>query len=121
MLGGQMKMPHPVWNKLNLSWALFFVFVGLLNLYVAFVYGTEADPLASFYGGPIADADVRDRHWGYFKVFGLMGLTMVFAMVSMMSVARHIEIDEDADQTISKTRSSKDTDDDSDGNGSRPA
>jgi len=97
MLGGQMKMPHHAWNKLNFSWAIFFVVVGLLNLYVAFVYGTDADPLAAMYGGPIADEAVRDRHWGYFKVVGLMALTMIFAMVSFMSMARHIEIDEDSE------------------------
>jgi len=119
MLGAQMKMPHHAWNKLNFSWAIFFVFVGLLNLYVAFIYGTPADPIASVYGGPIADAEIRDRHWGYFKVFGLMALTMVFALTSFMSMAKHIEMPDDSKDAEGNTTDDANNRDD-DGDSSRP-
>jgi len=34
MLEAQIKLPDPVWNRLNLAWAGFFIAMGLLNLYV---------------------------------------------------------------------------------------
>jgi len=99
VMGGQIKMPGHAWNKLNMSWAIFFAVIGLLNLYVAFWFATDADPFANLFGFEVADADTRDRYWGYFKVFGIMGLTLVFAVVSMMSVSRHIQIDEPEDDS----------------------
>ncbi|MFO6484776.1 septation protein IspZ [Escherichia coli] len=29
-------MPQPVWSKLNLAWAVFFILCGLANIYIAF-------------------------------------------------------------------------------------
>ena len=36
MMGSQVTMPSAVWDKLNASWAGFFILSGALNLYVAF-------------------------------------------------------------------------------------
>ncbi|MEK0434159.1 MAG: hypothetical protein RL369_208, partial [Pseudomonadota bacterium] len=36
LMGQQMTLPDPVWNKLNLAWGAFFAAMGALNLYVAF-------------------------------------------------------------------------------------
>lgn len=104
VMGGQIKMPGHAWNKLNFSWAIFFAFIGLLNLYVAFWFATEADPFGNLFGIELADTETRDRYWGYFKVFGIMGLTLVFAVVSMMSVSRHIQIDEPVDESHVETQ-----------------
>ncbi|MBK5103541.1 MAG: septation protein A, partial [Burkholderiales bacterium] len=41
MLGEQIQMPDPAWNKLNFSWVGFFACMGVLNLYVAFNYPTD--------------------------------------------------------------------------------
>lgn len=94
VMGGQIKMPSHAWNKLNMSWAIFFAVIGLLNLYVAFWFATPGDPLGSLFSAEPVDSDTRDRYWGYFKVFGIMGLTLIFAIVSMMSVSKHIEIEQ---------------------------
>lgn len=74
-LGEALTLPEKIWTKLNLSWALFFTFVGILNLYVAFNYEQET--------------------WVNFKVFGLTGLTFVFAISSIMALYKHLPQDEE--------------------------
>lgn len=64
-----------VWTRLNLSWVAFFVFAGLVNLYVAFSFSTEI--------------------WVNFKLFGLMGLTFVFVILQAVYLTRHI-VEEEA-------------------------
>lgn len=54
----KLEVPAPVWRKLNLSWALFFFFTGVLNLFIAYYFSTD--------------------FWVNFKVFGLLGLTLLF-------------------------------------------
>jgi len=71
MLSEQVRLPDPVWNRLNWSWVAFFVFMGGLNLYVAFNYSTQL--------------------WVNFKLFGGMGLMLVFVVVQALFLARHVE------------------------------
>ena len=85
MLGSQLKLPPPVWRKVNLGWGLFFLLVGALNLYVAFFFRLDLDPQA------------RTDLWVNFKVFGLMGLTLIFAIVQMLLIAKHIDTSEKDD------------------------
>lgn len=79
LLGSKLSLPPQVWRKLNLSWALFFVVMGMLNLYVAFYYGLELDE------------ETRTDIWVNFKVFWMMGLTLVFAVGQSLLIARHVE------------------------------
>ena len=83
MMGKQITLPLPVWKKLNTAWAVFFLFMGLLNLYVAFYYNLDADD------------ETRTQTWVNFKVFGLMGLTLVFVVIQMMFLAKYIELEEE--------------------------
>ena len=71
MLSEQVRLPDPVWNRLNWSWVGFFVFMGGLNLYVAYNYSTDL--------------------WVNFKLFGGMGLMLVFVVVQAFFLARHVE------------------------------
>ena len=71
MLSEQVRLPDPVWNRLNWSWVGFFVFMGGLNLYVAYNYSTQL--------------------WVNFKLFGGMGLMLVFVVVQALFLARHVE------------------------------
>jgi intracellular septation protein len=71
MLGEQIRMPDAVWNRLNWSWAGFFAFMGAANLYVAFNFPTET--------------------WVNFKVFGGMGLMLLFVVLQAVFLARYIE------------------------------
>jgi intracellular septation protein len=71
MLSEQVRLPDPVWNRLNWSWVGFFLFMGGLNLYVAYNYSTDL--------------------WVNFKLFGGMGLMLVFVVVQALFLARHVE------------------------------
>jgi len=79
VLGKQLQLPDRVWHRLNLSWALFFTIAGALNLYVAFWYGADLDPAT------------RQEIWVNFKVFGLFGLTLLFAVAQALFLARYME------------------------------
>jgi intracellular septation protein len=71
MLSEQVQLPEPIWNRLNWSWVGFFAFMGGLNLYVAYNYSTDL--------------------WVNFKLFGGMGLMLVFVVVQALFLARHVE------------------------------
>lgn len=77
MLGANLKLPARVWARQNLSWGVFFMALGALNLYVAFYYGLDQDE------------QVRRAIWVNFKVFGLLGLTLVFALIQALLLSRH--------------------------------
>ena len=81
LIGKKIHLPVTIWRKVNLAWGLFFLVAGALNYYVAFVFRSELDP------------QLRTDLWVNFKVFGLMGLTLVFAVIQMMLVARYIVTD----------------------------
>lgn len=70
MLAGNFSLPDPIWNRLNLLWIIFFTVMGGLNLYVAFTFDTET--------------------WVNFKLFGMMGLTVLFVIAQAFYLARHI-------------------------------
>nr|MBL8411196.1 septation protein A [Dechloromonas sp.] len=71
MLGEQLTLPEAVWSKVNLSWVGFFVFMGFLNLYVAFNFSTDT--------------------WVNFKLFGGMGLMLVFVLGQGMLLSKYVE------------------------------
>jgi intracellular septation protein len=73
VIGAQMKLPAGVWGKLSVAYALFFIAMGALNLYVAFNYPTET--------------------WVDFKVFVLTGLMIVFVVAQAFWLSRYIEDD----------------------------
>jgi intracellular septation protein len=73
MLGKQVQLPDPVWTKLNWSWVGFFAFMGALNLYVAFNFPTDL--------------------WVNFKLFGGMGLMLLFVIAQALFLARYMEED----------------------------
>lgn len=78
LLGSQIQLPSAVWARQNLAWGLFFAALGALNLYVA------------FYFRPDLDAAARQAIWVNFKVFGLLGLTLLFLLVQGVFLARHM-------------------------------
>ncbi|MFL6622602.1 MAG: septation protein A [Sulfurifustaceae bacterium] len=78
LLGQQLTLPPAVWVRQNLSWGLFFLALGGLNLYVAFFFR------------PDLDEATRQAIWVNFKVFGLMGLTLLFLLVQGLLLARHM-------------------------------
>lgn len=79
MMSAQIALPAPVWKRLNLSWGIFFVVLGAANVYVAFYYGLEFD------------AETRRNIWVNFKVFGLLGITLLFTIVQAFFMAKYIQ------------------------------
>ncbi len=73
VMGSQIDMPKAVWNKLNLSWAGFFVLSGALNLYVAF------------------SGQYTESQWVNFKVFGLMALLLIFVIAQSIWLSRYMK------------------------------
>jgi len=71
MLSEQVQLPEPIWSRLNWSWIGFFVFMGAVNLYVAYNYSTDL--------------------WVNFKLFGGMGLMLLFVVAQALFLAKHIE------------------------------
>ncbi len=78
LLGSQMNLTDAVWRRLNTNWALFFLVLGALNVYVAFYYGADLDP------------EVRTSRWVTFKVVGLTSLTLLFSLAQVPYIARHL-------------------------------
>jgi len=66
-----------VWFKLNIAWIGFFLFSGIANLLVA----PEIDPL---------NFQFSEDTWVDFKLFGLLGLTLVFVIAQAFYLARYM-------------------------------
>ena len=73
LMGGQIDLPTVAWDKLNISWAGFFLLCGALNLYVAF------------------SGQFTESQWVNFKVFGLMILMIIFVVAQSVWLGRHMK------------------------------
>lgn len=82
VMGSKLNMPDHAWRLMNLSFAIFMVVMGFINLYVAFYYGADLDP------------DTQREHWVNFKVFGTLILTFGFVFVLMLFVSKHFKSEE---------------------------
>lgn len=81
-LGESLSLPEKVWTNLNLSWAAFFAFCAILNLYVAFNFEQET--------------------WINFKVFGLTGLMIIFSISSIFALYKYLPKEESNDEESDK-------------------
>ena len=77
LMGAQMELPDSVWRVLNCSWAGFFAVMGVLNLWVAFNFNTDT--------------------WVNFKLFGGMGLMVLFVIVQAIYLSKYMKSDEAGD------------------------
>ena len=75
MMGHAITVPAQVWRRLNGVWVLFFLAMGLINIYVAYNYSEET--------------------WVNFKLFGMMGLTLVFVFAQAFYLGRYMETDKE--------------------------
>ena len=70
MMDHAIQMPADAWRRLNTAWISFFFAMGVLNLFVAYNFSEEI--------------------WVNFKLFGMMGLTIVFVIGQAFYLARHV-------------------------------
>ena len=71
VMSQEVQLPDAIWARLNLAWIVFFALMGAANLYVAFNYPTDL--------------------WVNFKLFGGMGLMLVFVVGQALVLARYVE------------------------------
>ncbi len=71
MMDQAISLPDRVWLNLSYMWVVFFIFSGVANIYVAYQYDTDT--------------------WVNFKLFGLMGLTLVFIIIQGIYISRYIK------------------------------
>lgn len=131
MLGSEITLPARDWRRLTGAWAVFFVFAGTLNAYVAFAYrvtpqnldttqrelfNTVATDTRQYSGTVLGEsyaalpaqrqaelaarpaaqrqadylAKVHRDRWVSFKLFGLLGLTLLFALAQGLFIARRL-------------------------------
>ena len=65
------ELPADKWRTLNLMWVVYSIIAGALNIYVAYTFSEST--------------------WVNFKLFGLLGLTVVFLVIQSIWIASVIE------------------------------
>ena len=73
VLAEQLTLPEAVWRRLNWAWVAFFFAMGVANLAVAFALNFSTD------------------EWVNFKVFGGIGLMLVFALGQGLVLSKYID------------------------------
>ncbi|NIM26595.1 MAG: septation protein A [Gammaproteobacteria bacterium] len=70
--------PASVWTALNLSWVLFFLSIGALNLFVVYNFSTDT--------------------WVNFKLFGLTALMFAFVFAQVLYLVRYMIPEQDGEE-----------------------
>lgn len=73
VMGAQLQLPDAIWLKLNWAWTAFFATMGALNIWVAYNFDTDT--------------------WVNFKLFGGMGLMVVFVIAQAIYMSRYLPQD----------------------------
>lgn len=71
IMGDSFTMPSKAWKSLNYSWVFFFISMGILNLFVAYNFSEDT--------------------WVDFKLFGMLGATIVFIIAQGVFISRHVD------------------------------
>jgi intracellular septation protein len=74
LMGSQMELPDAAWRALTWSWVVFFTVMGVANLWVAFNFDTDT--------------------WVNFKLFGGLGLMVLFVVAQALYLSRYMKPDE---------------------------
>lgn len=80
MMSHAIALPENIWRRLSHIWIVFFIALGGINLFVA--------------------SHVSFETWVDFKLFGIMGLTLAFAIGQGVYLAKYIQ--EKTDDAVSK-------------------
>lgn len=84
LMGAQIELPEPIWLRLLWAWGGFFALMGAVNLWVAFNFDLDT--------------------WVNYKLFGGMGLMLVFVVAQAIYLSRYIQPEEAAPDTTSDER-----------------
>jgi len=70
MMEKQISLPDVIWSRLNIAWAMLFLALGFLNLYVAHHYSQDI--------------------WVNFKLFGITGIMFVFIIMQTVLISKYL-------------------------------
>lgn len=70
MIGDKIVLSKIVWRNLNVMWVIYFAVLGFINWYVIYHFSTAA--------------------WVNFKLFGVLGLTIIFAVIQSLYLAKYV-------------------------------
>ena len=89
MLDDKISAPKKVWNILNISWAIFFIFLGIAN-YIIYKHCSQTA-------------------WVYFKFLGTLGLMLIFIIIQSIFLGKYISespsANKDSNQAEKPTKS----------------
>lgn len=69
-LEGKSMVPDVVWKRLNLAWAIFFLLLGLVNVFVAYYFSTDS--------------------WVNFKLYGVLSALLLFGFLQSLFLTRYM-------------------------------
>lgn len=81
VLKDHLTLPASAWKALNLSWAVFFLLMGSLNLYVVYHFSMN--------------------FWVNFKMFGTLAITFIFVLAQSFYIAKHTDLSDSSKQETS--------------------
>lgn len=120
LLSGSIDLPTPVWARLNWLWVGFFVISGVANLFFVQHYRSAEDQLRAAYPAVSTEqlehfnceegfpanalalcqtAAERESLWADFKLFGLLGLTIIFILAQAFYLAKYMPEDTETSDT----------------------
>ncbi len=70
MMGEQIRLPDPIWHRLNLAWVVFFMVIGALNIYFAYNFS--------------------ENTWLDIKFYGGLGATLLFTVAQGFYMSKHV-------------------------------
>ncbi|TGD73455.1 septation protein A [Mangrovimicrobium sediminis] len=73
-MGSQIRLPAPVWTRLNLLWTTNFAIVGALNLVVAYQFSEPT--------------------WVSYKLYSAIGFTLLLTVITALMISPHLKEDE---------------------------
>ena len=71
----ELVLPEAAWRVTNWSWIGFFAAMGVINLWVAYNFDTDT--------------------WVNFKLFGGVGLMLLFTLAQGLYLSRHIKTEDE--------------------------
>jgi len=73
LAGKSVSLASNIWSRLNWSWGIFMLAMGWLNLFVVYNFSTDT--------------------WAIFKLFGGLGLTIIFIVIQSIYIFKHAKQD----------------------------
>jgi intracellular septation protein len=70
MVEEKSKLPASIWRKMNLSWSIFFITLGTINIFIAYHFSTDT--------------------WVNFKLYGILGAIIIFSFLQAICLSKHM-------------------------------